>query len=168
MPIADPRLANQKSDRISIDLLVAGDYRNRIISMTRPPIRLYGMWLPATIYGDYFLSGPIPGPGGVIEPDRKSTNVITIGNIDYSTIQSISDKEPLNYGKGQALHNELADRQDVDRSTISESNDKEVSQCKVRKNRSVKSKEVKSNVFVSKSSLSLKKLISNTLLAFFH
>ena len=69
-PIVDDRLANKKSDRFSIDLLVEGDFRNDVVSMRRPPIQLYGMWLPASIYGDNFLSGPIPGPTGVIGPDK--------------------------------------------------------------------------------------------------
>ena len=69
VPIADNRLANQKSDNFTVDLLVAGDFRNKVVSMRRPPIQLYGMWLPASVFDDYLLSGPIPGPAGVIRPE---------------------------------------------------------------------------------------------------
>ena len=72
----------------------------------------------------------------------------------------------VSYRKGSTFHNNLAERQDekkdvsnksnMDGNKISKSNLKEVSQC------NVKSKEVKCNVNVSKFSLSLKQLISNT------
>merc|ERR1712215_180498 len=72
----------------------------------------------------------------------------------------------VSYRKGSTFHNNLAERQDVkkdvisksnmDGNKISKSNLKEVSQC------NVKSKKVKCNVNVSKSSLSLKQLFSNT------
>ena len=72
----------------------------------------------------------------------------------------------MSYRKGSTFHNNLAERQDVkkdvsnksnmDGNKISKSNLKEVSQC------NVISKEVKCHVNVSKFSLLLKQLISNT------
>ena len=60
VPLADFRFVNQKSDRVDIDLLVAAEFRHRLIPMRHPLIQLYGMWLQPTVYGDYILSGPIP------------------------------------------------------------------------------------------------------------
>ena len=34
VPLADFRFVNQKSDRVDIDLLVAADFRHRLMSMT--------------------------------------------------------------------------------------------------------------------------------------
>ena len=120
VPIADNRLANQKSDNFTVDLLVAGDFRNKVVSMRRPPIQLYGMWLPSSVFGDYFLSGPIPGPAGVIRPEQKATNIITIGNVYNNMLQSFSDNKLLklsktvSYGKGSAfIKNELPNTEEV-------------------------------------------------------
>ena len=82
VPLADFRFVNQKSDRVEVDLLVAADYRHRIMSMTRPLMQFNGMWLQPTIFGDYILSGPIPGPTGIIGPSKKSANIISIVNIN--------------------------------------------------------------------------------------
>ena len=78
VPLADFRFVNQKSDRVDVDLLVAADFRHRIMSMTRPLMHFKGMWLQPTIFGDYILSGPIPGPSAIIGPSNKSTNIISI------------------------------------------------------------------------------------------
>merc|ERR1711888_385748 len=62
VPLADFRFDNQKSDRVEVDLLIAADYRHRIMSMTHPLMQFNGMWFQPIIFGDYILSGPIPGP----------------------------------------------------------------------------------------------------------
>ena len=59
--LADWRLLHNKSDIISVDILVGADYFYKIVNPVKPPILAYGMWLPYTIYGDVLLWGKFSG-----------------------------------------------------------------------------------------------------------
>ena len=78
--LADPRLLRQNTDWFPIDLLIANDFRSKVISMRIPPRQLLGMWAPATIFGHFLLSGTIPGKKSIM--DNRSTNITTILNVN--------------------------------------------------------------------------------------
>ena len=55
------------------------------------------MFLPCSIYGDYFLSGKIPGPNAIITPNETSTNVVTLMNINNCTnLPMLEDNKCVN------------------------------------------------------------------------
>ena len=55
------------------------------------------MWMPCPTYGDYFLSGKIPGPNAIITPNETSTNVVTLMNINNCTnLPMLEDNKCVN------------------------------------------------------------------------
>ena len=92
LPLADFRFL-QNSDIIAIDLLIGNDYRNDVVSPKFLPRQEFGMALPRTIYGDYILSGRLPGPNAIITLDTKSINIITLYNVNNIPTLRVQDHE---------------------------------------------------------------------------
>ena len=89
--LADWRLANNKSDIVTFDILVGSDFYFKIVSPKRLPKQVYGMWLPYTHFGQSMLCGKIPG--SAVDKSNQTVNYINIQHIACKAEDELSIKQ---------------------------------------------------------------------------
>ena len=90
--VADWRFLNTKTDLVTTDILVGGDYYRKIVSPTRLPRLVKGMWVNFTQHGKVLLSGNIPGS---VSRPSMSNNIITVLNTSHRILPIIEKDEEV-------------------------------------------------------------------------